>query len=99
MARSARDIQTDLDRIEVMIRTATSAGNEDTVDILDQAQARLESELEVLSKDSDATRRSSIDAANAELISFEDEANVSAALKREIQNSRGDLVNRRKAHA
>ena len=96
MARSARDIQTDLDRIAVMLTEARATGNQDTEDILGQAEARFESELEELTKDSRATRVASIDAADTELVSFEDEANVSRELKAAIALSRGDLVNRRK---
>ncbi len=98
MARTARDIQTDLDRIELMLSTARTAGNVDTVNTLEQAHARIESALEELTKDSDAKRRSDIDAANDALISYENEANVSRELKAEIQDSRGDLVNLRRSH-
>jgi hypothetical protein len=98
MARSARDIQTDLDRIGRILKAARVVDNQDTLDILEQANARLESEFEDLSKDTDATRRSSIDTANAELIAYENEADVSPVLKAALQDSRGDLVTRRRSH-
>ena len=96
MARSVRKVQTDLDRIGVMLKTARDTGNQDTEDILVQAESRFESEIEQLTKDSRATRVASIDSADAELIAFENEAKVSRELKAAIQNSRSDLVNRRK---
>lgn len=96
MAQTKQELQTDLDRIQVMIKKARDTGNQDTDDILGQAESRIEGAIEVLSRDSRATRQASIDAANAELIAFENERRVSVELKAAIQDSRGDLVNRRK---
>ena len=94
--RSTRDIQTDIDRITIMLKDARDTGNIDTEDILIQAEARFENELEKLTRDSRATRVASIDSASAELVAFENESNVSPALKAAIALSRGDLTNRRK---
>ena len=96
MARTAPIIQIDIDRIQIMIDTAIKNGNEDTINILSQAQARIEGELNNITRDSRATRVASIDNADAELIAFEKEANVSRELRAAIANSRSDLVNLRK---
>ncbi len=96
MAQTRRELETDLARIGEMLRTAREAGNQDTEDILGQAEARIESKIEEFTRDSRATRQASIDRATTELIAFENERRVSRELKTAIQNSRGDLVTKRK---
>lgn len=95
MAQTEAELRTDLARIQEMIRDARDTGNEDTQDILIQAESRIESAITDLNKPSRDARVASIDSATAELIAFENEARVSRDLKAAIQNSRGDLVNRR----
>ncbi len=97
MARTVEALQTDIDRIETMIVKARKANNQDTLDVLEQALARLEGKRERLNQDSRAIRRASIDSATTELVAFENEGRVSRELKAEIQNSRGDLVRRRES--
>jgi len=97
-AEAEAALKTDIDRIQKMIDdTIKGKNNEHTTNVLAQAQARLESELEFLKQDSADIRRQFIDDATTQLIAFENEANVSKELKAAIQNSRNDLVNVRKA--
>ena len=97
MAQTQRELETDLARLQEMLVDARAAGNEDTEDILTQAEARIESAIMQFTKDSRATRQATIDSATTELIAFENEARVSRELKAAIQNSRGDLVRRRES--
>lgn len=95
MAQTKQELETDLARIQEMLVTARETGNEDTIDILGQAEARIEGAIERLTRDSSATRRATIDSATDELVAFENEGRVSRELKSAIQNSRIDLVRRR----
>lgn len=98
MARAEVALQADIDRIQKMINyNRDDENNEHTNNILSQAQARLEGALEDLKREPVAVRRQRIDDATAQLIAFENEANVSRELKAAIQNSRNDLINTRKA--
>ncbi len=95
MARTAQALRTDLARLQEMLVAARKNGNQDTEDILTQAEARIEGQIEEFTRDSRATRQASIDSATDELVAFENESRVSRELKADIQNSRGDLVRAR----
>jgi hypothetical protein len=81
VARTAQEVQTDLDRIDVMVADAGATGNEYTVNQLMHARRPLEKELEPLVKPSKTTKLSQIDDASAAMLDYSNEANVSKDLK------------------
>lgn len=96
MAQTKQEMETDFTRLEEMQVDALVTGNPDTEDILAQVGARIEAQIEAeFVAPTRATRVTSIDSAEAELIAFENEDRVSRELKAAIQDSRSDLVQRR----
>jgi hypothetical protein len=96
MARTARELNTDIDRIDAMLNAAyDGAGNAYTRETLQQTKARMQIELERLTQEARAQQLASIDAAATELTALENEANVSTELKEDIQKSQLLLARRR----
>jgi len=81
VARTEQEVQTDLDRIDVMVADADVTGNKYTINQLMHARKPLEKELAALVVPSKTTKLSQIDDASAAMLDYSNEANVSTNLK------------------